>query len=328
MTAGKVFDLYMFIIICSALTGLSAASDLTLTFKDSVLITDTAFFLDDIAEIECNDNTLKAKLLNMAGGKSAPAGYGRFLNVSDFVLYKIKPLLGNTRLNVSGVQRVYIKTESVEKKIEDYLGIIQQYFREEILWPQGCYEAVVKEPGRSWKCFPGDVTAKVEGLANRYPRGNVQLWLVIEQKQRSLRIPVMCNVKVVVPVLVARRPILRGQQITSEDCELKSMDITTFGPHPLFNIDSLIGVRAVRTINPGTIVHTRLLEAIPAIQKGDLVEILVRKGNVKVAIQGVARESGKIGERIWVENTNSRKLVQVIIKNRGTVTVAQGGLSI
>ena len=52
MTAGKVFDLYMFIIICSALTGLSAASDLTLTFKDSVLITDTAFFLDDIAEIE------------------------------------------------------------------------------------------------------------------------------------------------------------------------------------------------------------------------------------------------------------------------------------
>ena len=116
--------------------------------------------------------------------------------------------------------------------------------------------------------FSGDVTAKVEGLANRYPRGNVQLWLVIEQKQRSLRIPVMCNVKVVVPVLVARRPILRGQQITSEDCELKSMDITTFGPHPLFNIDSLIGVRAVRTINPGTIVHTRLLEAIPAIQKG------------------------------------------------------------
>ena len=154
MTAGKVFDLYMFIIICSALTGLSAASDLTLTFKDSVLITDTAFFLDDIAEIECNDNTLKAKLLNMAGGKSAPAGYGRFLNVSDFVLYKIKPLLGNTRLNVSGVQRVYIKTESVEKKIEDYLGIIQQYFHEEVLWPQGCYEAVVKEPGRSWKCFP------------------------------------------------------------------------------------------------------------------------------------------------------------------------------
>ena len=61
MTAGKVFDLYMFIIICSVLTGLSAASDLTLTFKDSVLITDTAFFLDDIAEIECNDNTLKAK---------------------------------------------------------------------------------------------------------------------------------------------------------------------------------------------------------------------------------------------------------------------------
>jgi flagella basal body P-ring formation protein FlgA len=106
------------------------------------------------------------------------------------------------------------------------------------------------------------------------------------------------------------------------------MDITTFGPKPLFNTDSLTGVRAVRTINPGTILHTRLIETIPAIQKGDLVEILVCKGRVRVAVQGIAREPGKIGERIWVENTNSRKLVQAIVKNKGTVTIAQGGLSI
>lgn len=328
MIAGKVTYVCVLSAICSVLTGISAASDLTLTFKDSVLVADTAFFLGDIAEIECSDNALKAKLQNVVGGNSAPAGYGRFLNVSDFVLYRLKPLLGNTRFNVSGTQRVYIKTESVDKKIEDYLGIIQQYFRTEVLWPQGCYETVVKEPERSWKCLPGNLTAKVEGVGDRYPRGNVQLWLVVQQKQRSLRIPVMCNVKVVTPVLVARRPILRGQQITPEDYEVKSMDITTFGPQPLFNTDSLVGVRAVRTINPGTILHTRLIETIPEIQKGDLVEILVRKGSVKVAIQGIARESGKIGERIWVENTNSRKLVQVIVKNKGIVTASQGGLSI
>lgn len=328
MTAGKIINVCMLIISSSVLTGLSAASDLTLTFKDSVLIADTAFFLADIAEIKCSDNVLKVKLQNVAGGKSAPAGYGRFLNVSDFILYRLKPLLGNTRFNVSGAQRVYIKTESVEKKIEDYLGIIQQYFRKEVLWPQECYEAVVKEPGRSWKCLPGNVTARVEGLGNRYPRGNVQLWLIVEQKQCNIRIPVMCNVKVVTPVLVARRPILRGQQITSQDCELKSMDITTFGPQPLFNTDSLKGVRAVRTINPGTIIHTRLIKAIPAIEKGDLVEILVVKGRVKVAVQGIAREPGVIGEKIWVENKNSRKLVQVIVKNKGTVTASQGGLSI
>jgi flagella basal body P-ring formation protein FlgA len=328
MIAGKITYVCKLIISCSVLTGLSAASDLTLTFKDSLLTADTAFFLGDIAEIECSDNVLKAKLKKLPGGKSAPAGYGRYLDVSDFILYRLKPLLGNLHFNVHGAQRVYIKTEFVEKKIEDYLGIIQQYFHEEVLWPQGCYEAVVKEPERSWKCLPGNVTVKVEGLNNRYPRGNAQLRLIVEQKQRILKIPVMCNVKVVVPVLVARKPILRGQQITSEDYELKPMDITSFGPQPIFNTDSLTGVRAVRTINPGTILHTRLIEAIPAIQKGDLVEILVRKGNVKVAIQGIARETGKIGERIWVENTNSRKLVQVIVKNRGTVTVAQGGLSI
>jgi len=328
MASGKTTYVCLLIIICSALTGLSAASDLTLTFKDSVLVTDTTFFLGDIAEIECRDNALKAKLRNVAGGNSAPAGYGRFLNVSDFVLYRLKPLFGDLQFNICGAQRVYIRTGAIEKKIEDYLGIIQQYFRKEVLWPQGCYEAVVKEPERSWKCLPGDVTARVEGLADRYPRGNVQLWLVVQQKQRSLRIPVMCNVKVVTPVLVAKRSILRGQKITPEDCEVKPMDITTFGPQPLFNTDSLNGIRAVRTINPGTILHLRLIETIPVIQKGDMVEIMVNKGRVRVAVQGIAREPGKIGERIWVENTNSRKLVQAIVKDKGTVTVTQGGLSI
>lgn len=327
-TSAKTTGICKLIISGFILTGLSTASDLTLTFKDSVLIVDTTFFLSDIAEIECRDNALKTKLQNVVGGKSAPAGYGRFLNVSDFVLYRLRPLLENTQLKIGGAQRVFIKTASVEKKIEDYMEMIQQYFRKEVLWPLGCYEAVVREPDRSWKCLHGDVTAKVEGLGNRYPRGNVQLWLIVEQQKRSLRIPVMCNVKVETPVLVARRPILRGQQITSEDFELKSMDITTFGPQPLFNTDSLKGVRALRTINPGTILHTRLIQPVPAIQKGDLVEILVSRGRVRVAVQGVAREPGKIGERIWVENTNSRKLVQVIVKDKGTVTVAQGGLSI
>lgn len=326
--AGKIICSCLLIIIGSFLTSLSAAPAITLTFKDSALTKDTIFLLGEIAKIECADSGLKSRLQNMVAGNSAPAGYSRYLNVDDFLLYRIKPQFGNFQFVLCGSQRVFIRTAFIEKKIEDYLELIQDYFKKEVLWPLGCWEAIIKEPQRSWKCLPGKTTAEVVGIESGYPRGNTQLWLIVEQGQRKLRIPVLCNVKVVVPVLVARRPVVRGQEITSEDCELKSVNITGFGPQPLFNDSSLIGMRALRTINPGTILHTRLIEGLPTVDKGEQVEILVCKGRVKVAVPGIAREAGKIGEKIWVENTNSRKLVQVIVKSKGTVTVAQGGLSI
>lgn len=325
---GKMICSCLLIITGYFLTGLSAAPAITLTFKDSVLTEDTVFMLSEIAKIECDDSRLKTRLQNVVAGSSAPAGYSRYLNVDDFLLYRLKPQFGNFQFVVCGSSRVFIRTASTEKKIEDYMASIQDYFKKEVLWPQGCWEVIIKEPQRSWKCLPGKVTADVVGFESGYPRGNIQLWLIVKQGQRKLRIPVLCKVKVVVPVLVARKPVIRGQEVTSEDCELKSVDITGFGPQPLFNASSLAGMRALRTINPGTILHTRLVESLPAVDKGELVEILVCKGRVKVAVQGIAREAGKIGEKIWVENTNSRKLVQVVVKGKGTVTVAQGGLSI
>lgn len=312
------------------LTGaaLFSAHAVTLVFKDTVLTSDTIVFLGDIARIDCKDNELKEKLENVIAANSAPAGYSRFLNVSDFLLYRLKPQFGDIQFDISGSQRVIIKTDFVEKKIIDYQTMIQDYFSKEVKWPHGCWEMVLKEPQRSWKCLPSSITVHVEGLQSSYPRGNVQIRLVAEQGLHKINIPVMCNVKVVMPVLVASRLIIRGEQITAKDCELKPMNITGFGPQPLFEMDSLVGVRAVRSINPGTIIHTRLIQAMPEVEKGDLVEILVCKGRVKVAVQGIAREAGKTGERIWVENTSSRKLVQAVIKDKGTVTIAHGGSSI
>lgn len=321
----------IFIIISGILVSKVAAESkqaVSMVFKDTVLINDTIIHLGDIAEINSSDNELIYKLCNVVAGVAAPAGYSRFLNADDLLLYRLNSQFNNVHFQISGCRRVIIKTDFIEKHIEDYREDIEEYFRKEVSWPEGCWEMKIMEPQRSWKCLNGSASAEIQGLQNDFPKGHVQVWLNVKQGNRKIRIPVSCNVKVALPVLVARKSIIRGQIISAGDCELKKMDITTFGPEPFSQFDVISGIRAARTINPGTILHARLIQSMPVVEKGDLVDILVSKGRVKVAVQGVARECGKVGEKIWVENAVSRKLIQTIIRSKGTVTVAQGGLSI
>lgn len=300
----------------------------SLFFYDTVLINDTMISLGNIANIKTPDDSLKTKLQLFIAGNAAPAGYSRYLNTDDLILYRLKSEFDNVQFIRSGPDRILVRTDFVEKRVGDFHVLIQDYFEKNVLWAEKSWQLSLLEPQRSWKCLSDSILVEVNGLENGYPKGNIQVYLKVRQGHKSIRIPVACNVKVTIPVLVAKNSIIRGQLVTSQDCELRNVDITRFAPQPLFDLNALEGMRAVRTIAPGTIIHNRLIQAVPAVEKGDPVEIIVSKGRVKVAVLGIAREAGKMGERIWVENSVSKKLIQTIITNKGKVTVAQGGFNI
>jgi flagella basal body P-ring formation protein FlgA len=71
-----------------------------------------------------------------------------------------------------------------------------------------------------------------------------------------------------------------------------------------------------------------MVKTVPAVEKGDPVAIIVKKGRISVSVVGIAREQGEIGEKIWVQNSKTNKLIRVKIKGKGIVTVLQGGVSI
>jgi flagella basal body P-ring formation protein FlgA len=110
--------------------------------------------------------------------------------------------------------------------------------------------------------------------------------------------------------------------------EMQRLDITRFAPVPLTVKGQLDNKRAARTIAPGTILHDRLFTVIPVVEKGDEVSIEYSAGRVSVAVAGIARERGGIGDRIWVENRETRRLIRVEIRDRGRVSIPQKGASI
>jgi flagella basal body P-ring formation protein FlgA len=64
------------------------------------------------------------------------------------------------------------------------------------------------------------------------------------------------------------------------------------------------------------------------VEKDDAVSILYSSKRFSIAIPAIAREPGAIGDRIWVRNMNSNKLIRAQIREKGIVTVIQGELSI
>jgi flagella basal body P-ring formation protein FlgA len=178
------------------------------------------------------------------------------------------------------------------------------------------------------KCFNKEFRMLFSGLKDRFPKGTTNCKLTVQQGSYSLSYPVRCRFSVQAPVVVTCLPIARGEIITSDKCTIQKRNITAFGPTPYTSIAALKNKRAARSLKPGTILHNRLLLTVPDIEKGDAVSIVLKKGRIAITVSGVARESGEIGDRIWVQNRNTRKLIRVEIRDKGIVEALQGGVSI
>jgi len=303
----------------------SEAAVVNISFSDSVMVNDTLIRVGDIAEVGCADQGLRKSIQNFSVGNSAPAGYSRLINTDDLVLYRLKSGFKGVEFEVSGNSRISVATDFKEMKVGDFANEIKQYLDSTIKWPEGSWSVEIENQDVSWKTLNKPLSISVKGLADRFPRGKTQIVLIAEQGSQKNRLNVVCDIRVTVPVLVASGEILRGQIINRENCEIKNLDITRFAPVPFTSFEQLQEMRAARTISSGTIIHSRLLQVIPAVEKGDQVQILFEKGRVKLSVTGVAREPGKVGERIWVENAATNKLIRVVVRGKGKVCIPQGG---
>jgi flagella basal body P-ring formation protein FlgA len=132
---------------------------------------------------------------------------------------------------------------------------------------------------------------------------------------------VLTQVRISTPVLVARQTIARRESFSNLNCELKRVDITNYANKCYDSLSQLDGSRAMRTISAGMVIHERMIARTPAIERGEQVELSVSDGPVTVSIAGLARENGSVGDKIWIENQQSRQLVQALVIGKGRVKI-------
>lgn len=315
------------ILICIIIPA-SKATTIRLNFKDSVMVSDSVFTVGEIATVSGEDGRIVNTIRYCNVGMSAPPGYSRFISQDKVVRHTLANTFKSCRFICNGSKRILVKTAYKEYTIKMFSKMIHSYICENIKWEKKCWTVVIQNEDESFKCGNSSLKIHFEGLNDGYPKGNTVLKMVIAQGNEEYKIPVYCSFSIKIPVVVAVKDVVRQEPLSESNCTIRMMDITKFGPVPFQDISQLKEKRASRTIKAGTVLHERLVREIPVIGKDDEVSITVKRGRIRLSVPGIARESGGVGDRIWVKNKKSNKLVRVQIEKKGYVTIAKGGSSL
>lgn len=312
----KYYLIGIFLLSSVFVTSEGAESPVSISFLDSVTVNDTAIYMRDIALITSPDSRLNDRIGMTITGESAPPGHSRFIVTSDLMMYRIKVLFKDIEFQINKSGRILVITACVERKIKEFREEILKQLQTMIAWKPHEWTLQIENEENSFTCFDAPLSVEIGRIANSAPHGAMQLQLMARQYDKCIRIPLNCRISVRTPVLVSRTTLFAGHKISLSDYDLLTKDITCLGPQPFFSPSEIDNCMTIRTITAGSIITKNSLKKIPDIQKGDNVSINISKGNVRITVAAVARESGSLGQKIWVQNAMTNKLVRVIITDK------------
>lgn len=177
--------------------------------------------------------------------------------------------------------------------------------------------------------FTGDVTVppgKVtyEFITSRQWEGwgRTLLGLVIrvdDQVVRNVSVPV--EVEALAEMVVALRPLERGDVIGEGDVALRKRDLASAPGRICRDMDQVVGKKVRVAIRGNTPVRSDYLQKVPLVKYGQMVTIIAENGLLQVTAAGKTKGAGAEGDLVTVQNLASKKDVQARVVDSGTVAV-------
>ncbi len=122
-------------------------------------------------------------------------------------------------------------------------------------------------------------------------------------------------------VVCTSRNLKRGEIIKKEDAYFVRRNISRISPNILTDMSKVIGLMAKHNIKTDTCLKEWMLEKSPIVDRGDMVTILAKSGDLKITVPGRVLMKGYMGEFIKVQNSMSKKEIYAKVVNSSTVMV-------
>lgn len=132
---------------------------------------------------------------------------------------------------------------------------------------------------------------------------------------RPWKVYVPVNVVVTQPVLVAKRTLPSGHVVTADDVTLEPHDVSRLNGGYLSSIEELAGQRLKHQVIGGRIVTPAMLKADLIVRRGQTVTLVVRNDQMNISMAGKALTDGALNQRIRVENVNSQRVVEGLVRS-------------
>lgn len=200
--------------------------------------------------------------------------------------------------------------------------VLQQHFSQQLALPE---KDVVVEFSRFMtpdSTFPAWDEVRVLPN-NRAARAGLQIVRcgLYVQGGMAKKIKAKVRVRTFQYVVVTVDRLTRHAVLFPEHLQLMRLETTRLKQKVFTSVGLLSGYRTSRILQPGEIVDSGNVEALPVITSGRHVDIRFQKGGIEIVIPGIARQDGYRGEKILVKSPENRKTYTARVIDARTVLV-------
>ena len=135
------------------------------------------------------------------------------------------------------------------------------------------------------------------------------------------KVYVPVDVIVTAKVAVAARTLPRGHLLTAADLAIEERDVTRTMTGYVTEPAQVLGQRLKSQLLAGRMLTPSLLEADKLVRRGQMVTLMVNNGGIAIRMAGKALSDGALNQRIRVENLNSSRIVEGIVRSRENVEI-------
>lgn len=140
-------------------------------------------------------------------------------------------------------------------------------------------------------------------------------------KPKPWTLYVSAHIAILGPVVVALHDLSRGSPIGPEDVTLVEKDISRLLRGHFNSPAQVVGRTLKRTLHRDRIVTPSLLLVQNTIKRGQQITILSGNGGIEVRMKGKALRNGNPDDLIPVQNLTTKKKLEAIVVDAGTVRV-------
>ena len=327
MNTLKVFCLtFMFqmaLVIAAPFSSAGSSDAVLIKGFEKAEVSDDSIYLGKICTVTGKNATEVGQIKGIVLGRAPLPGNDRRID-EDYVRLRLKQAKVDThRVRFQMPAAILVSRASVTVGREEITRAVENFIRANIPWDKDRMKIRKIDVSEDVILPKGNVSYRIEPLRNAQYKGRIALpihFTVNGMFQK--RILATAEVILLTDVVVAKKTLRRYGRIEEDDIELKEKDLSRIHSNVITDPEEVLGKRAKRSITAGTILRPDLIEYPPLVKRGDVVLVVAQSGGLRITALGVVNErEGRRGERIKVENLDSKKNIYARVLDSKTVEV-------